>query len=101
MAKKQKPSYSEDEPNKVFLVFEKEFREDLRFWVQTDRKLALKILDLVDAIERDLFDGIGKPEPLKFLDPNTWSRRITQEHRLIYRVSRDRIQFLQARYHYE
>lgn len=99
MAKKQKPS--ENEPNKVFLVFEKEFREDLRFWVQTDRKLALRILDLVEAIERDPFDGIGKPGPLKFLDPNTWSRRITQEHRLIYRVSRDRIQFLQARYHYE
>jgi toxin YoeB len=101
MAKKQRTSNSEDEPNKVFLVFEKEFREDLRFWVQTDRKLALRILDLVEAIERDPFDGIGKPEPLKFLDPNTWSRRITQEHRLIYRVNRDRIQFLQARYHYE
>lgn len=84
----------------IFLVFEKEFREDLRYWVQTDRKLALKVLELVEAVERDPFDGIGKPEPLKFL-PNTWSRRITQEHRLIYRVYKDRIQFLQARYHYE
>ena len=84
----------------IFLVFEKEFHEDLRYWVQTDRKLTLKVLELVEAIERDPFDGIGKPEPLKFL-PNTWSRRITQEHRLIYRVYKDRIQFLQARYHYE
>ena len=100
MAKKQKPVKSEEEPGKVFLVFEKEFREDLHYWVEPDRKLALKILELVEAVERDPFDGIGKPEPLKFLE-NTWSRRITQEHRLIYRISRDRIQFLQARYHYE
>ena len=100
MAKKQKPVKPEKEPGTVFLVFEKEFREDLHYWLQTDCKLALKVLELVEAVERDPFDGIGKPEPLKFLE-DTLSRRIMQEHRLIYRVSRGRLQFLQARIHYE
>jgi toxin YoeB len=81
-------------------VFHPEFREDLRFWVETDRKLALRALDLVEAILRDPFVGIGKPEPLKYLAPGTWSRRLSQEHRLVYLVSNDRIDFLQARYHY-
>jgi toxin YoeB len=80
--------------------FEPDFREDLRFWIDNDRKVALRIMDLVEAILRDPFDGIGKPEPLKYLDTNTWSRRITDEHRLVYEVYRDRIQFLQARFHY-
>jgi toxin YoeB len=81
-------------------VFQPEFREDLEYWVKTDRKTALRILKLIEAIMRDPWTGIGKPEPLKYLDPNTWSRRITQEHRLVYLVSDDRIDFLQARYHY-
>lgn len=81
-------------------VFQPEFIEDLRSWVAEDRKVALRVLDLVDAILGDPFAGIGKPEPLKYLAPNTWSRRITQEHRLVYLVGHDRIDFLQARYHY-
>ncbi len=81
-------------------VFQQEFRQDLKFWVKTHRKTAIRILDLVEAVLRDPFDGIGKPELLKYLDSNTWSRRITQEHRLVYRVSDKRIDFLQARYHY-
>jgi toxin YoeB len=81
-------------------VFHPEFREDLRYWVETDRKVALRAFDLIEAIMRDPFDGIGKPEPLKYLAPNTWSRRLTQEHRLVYLVSEDRLDFLQARYHY-
>ena len=81
-------------------VFHPEFREDLRYWVATDRKTALRALDLIDHIMRDPFAGIGKPEPLKYLAPNTWSRRLTQEHRLVYLVSETRIDFLQARYHY-
>jgi toxin YoeB len=81
-------------------IFHQEFREDLRFWVETDRKLALRALDLVEAILRDPFTGIGKPEPLKHLAAGVWSRRLTQEHRIVYLVSRDRIDFLQARYHY-
>jgi toxin YoeB len=81
-------------------VFQPEFREDLRHWVATDRKVALRVLDLVEAILRDPFDGIGKPEPLKYFAPGTWSRRLTQEHRVVYLVSDTRIDFLQARYHY-
>ena len=81
-------------------VFHPEFRDDLRFWVENDRKLALRCLELVEAILRDPFSGIGKPEPLRYLAPNTWSRRVTQEHRLVYLVSQDRVDFLQARYHY-
>jgi toxin YoeB len=81
-------------------VFHPEFREDLRYWVETDRKVALRAFDLIEAIMRDPFTGIGKPEPLKYLASGAWSRRLTQEHRIVYLVSNDRIDFLQARYHY-
>ena len=81
-------------------LFTPAFLEDLRWWVKTDRKVALRILDLMDAVLRDPFEGLGKPEPLKHLGPGTWSRRITQEHRLVYLVGAERIDFLQARYHY-
>jgi toxin YoeB len=81
-------------------VFQPEFREDLRYWVETDRKIALRALDLVDAIIRDPFSGIGKPEPLKYLAKGAWSRRLTQEHRIVYLARDNRVDFLQARYHY-
>jgi toxin YoeB len=81
-------------------VFQPEFREDLRYWVQTDRKVALRAFNLIEAIMLDPFTGIGKPEPLKYLSSGTWSRRLTQEHRIVYLVRDDRIDFLQARYHY-
>ena len=81
-------------------VFQPEFLEDLHYWVETDRKLALRVFDLIKAILRDPFTGIGKPEPLKYLTPGVWSRRLTQEHRIVYLVRDDRIDFLQARYHY-
>jgi toxin YoeB len=81
-------------------VFQPEFREDLKYWVKTDRKIALRAFDLIEAIMRDPFQGIGKPEPLRYLAAGTWSRRLTQEHRMVYLVSDDRIDFLQARYHY-
>ena len=81
-------------------VFEKEFREDLRHWVETDRRTAFRAFELVEAIMRHPFTGIGKPEPLKYLASGAWSRRLTQEHRLVYVVTADRIHFLQARYHY-
>jgi toxin YoeB len=80
-------------------VFHAEFREDLRYWVETDRRTALRILELIEAL-RNPFTGIGKPEPLKYVLAGAWSRRISQEHRLVYRVSEARIDFLQARYHY-
>lgn len=82
------------------LVFDRHFVDDLNYWVKTDRRTALKILDLVEAVSRDPFVGIGKPEPLKSLGSGVWSRRITQEHRLVYKVADDRVTFVQARYHY-
>ena len=81
-------------------VFHPEFREDLRYWVEPDRKTALRVLELVEAALRDPRTGRGKPEPLKYLLAGCWSRRITQEHRLVYRVTGARVDFLQARYHY-
>ena len=81
-------------------VFQPEFREDLRYWVETDRKIALRAFELIESIIRDPFVGIGKPEPLKYLSAGAWSRRLTQEHRIVYLVSNDRIDFLQVRYHY-
>ena len=81
-------------------VFHREFLEDLRFWVKTDRTAALRTLELVEAALRDPFQGIGKPEALKYVLAGCWSRRITQEHRLVYRVGETRVDFLQARYHY-
>ena len=81
-------------------VFHREFRQDLHYWVDTDREVALRAFELIEAILRDPFTGIGKPEPLKYVLAGCWSRRITQEHRLVYRGSERRIDFLQARYHY-
>ena len=81
-------------------VFQPEFLEDLRYWVETDRKVALRLFDMIDAILREPFQGIGKPEPLRYLAVGAWSRRLTQEHRVVYLVRDERIDFLQARYHY-
>ena len=81
-------------------VFHREFLEDLRFWVKTDRNAALRILELVEATLRDPFQGIGKPEALQYVLAGCWSRRITEEHRLVYKVTETRVDFLQARYHY-
>jgi toxin YoeB len=81
-------------------VFHPEFRSDLRYWVETERGVALRIFQLMEAVLREPFIGIGKPEPLKYRLAGAWSRRITQEHRLVYRVGGNRVDFLQARYHY-
>lgn len=81
-------------------VFEPEFRDDLRWWVENDRRVALRALEIVESVLRDPFVGIGKPEPMKHVGPGAWSRRLTQEHRIVYRVSADAVNFLQARYHY-
>jgi toxin YoeB len=68
--------------------------------VKFDRSVAVKLLDLVEAILRDPFTRLGKPEPLRYDLAECWSRRVTQEHRLVYRVAEERIDFLQARYHF-
>jgi toxin YoeB len=81
-------------------VFKREFLEDFPYWVKTERSTALRVLELIESVLRDPFHGIGKPEPLKYSIAGCWSRRISQEHRLVYKVSGDSIEFLQARYHY-
>jgi toxin YoeB len=101
--KNNKPSESKSEivVHQRRIIFDESFRDDLQWWYRQDVQKANKILDLVESISKDPFSGIGKPEPLKFMEANTWSRRIDLEHRLIYMVQNESIQFLQARYHYE
>lgn len=82
------------------LVFDRDILAASAHWVAANRKLALKILQPVEAVHRDPFSGLGKPEPLHDLGSGVWSRRITQEHRLVYIVKEDRLLFAQARYHY-
>jgi len=98
LAREDKGANSKDER---VTVFHPEFIDDLRYWVQQDRRVALKALDLIEAILQQPFTGIGKPEPLKHALAGAWSRRLTQEHRVVYLVSHNRIDFLQARYHYQ
>ena len=74
--------------------------QDLEWWAKENPRVLVKALDLMKHVLRDPFMGPGKPEPLKGLGPNTWSRRITGEHRLVYLVFNDRVSFIQARYHY-
>jgi toxin YoeB len=81
-------------------VMQPEFREDLRWWTREQPRVAERIWALIEETMRTPFSGIGKPEPLRYLGSNVWSRRITQEHRLVYLVRGGRIDFLQARYHY-
>lgn len=75
--------------------------EDLAWWIKQDRRKALRIIDLVLDIERSPFSGLGKPEPLKHEYSGCWSRRIDQEHRIIYEVLPDKIRILACRHHYD
>ena len=84
MAKRRKPEERLTGPREA--VFHPEFREDLRYWVESDRKVALRVLELIEAVMREPFTGLGKPEPLKHLLAGAWSRRVTQEHRLVYLI---------------
>lgn len=76
------------------------FLADLEYWTRTDRRRALRTLKLVEDVLRDPFTGIGKPEPLRGQLSGKWSRRIDQEHRLVYEVGDGKVYFLAARYHY-
>lgn len=80
--------------------FSPQFKEDLGWWYKTDLGKVDRIFELITDTMKHPFEGLGKPEPLKHIDSNTWSRRINQEHRVVYRVMHDRIDFLQARFHY-
>jgi len=98
LAKKSKPERPAKAPR--LAIFHPEFIEDLRYWVERDRRVAVRAFDLIEAVMRDPFVGIGKPEPLKGVLSGVWSRRLTQEHRLVYLVRDTQIDFLQTRYHY-
>ena len=82
------------------LVFDPHALEDLRHWINTDRRKALKIMDLLESAMAAPFAGLGKPEPLKFELPGCWSRRIDLEHRLVYKVEKDALVVLACRYRY-
>lgn len=82
------------------LEFDDNAFEDLRYWVETDRKKAQKIMALLEEVKRNPFFGTGKPEPLKHKLEKCWSRRIDQEHRLVYLVEDKVIRILSCRYHY-
>ena len=81
-------------------VFATHFLQDMEFWTRTDRRTAIRLLRLVREILKDPFGGIGKPEPLKRELAGLWSRRLTQEHRVVYEVVKNEVRFLQARHHY-
>lgn len=103
---KKKKKKTEGEEIQLVVVnhspgFSSRFKEDLSWWFKQDFQKASKILDLVTVIMQDPFEGIGKLEPLKYLDANIWSRRIDLENRLVYRVGKTQIDFLACRYHYE
>lgn len=74
--------------------------EDYLYWQKKDKKLMQKINELIKEIDREPFSGAGKPEALKYALKGSWSRRITQEHRLIYKVTRNDIHVVQCQYHY-
>ena len=82
------------------LEFDSAAFEDFAWWIEKDRKQALKIVKLLEAIQRDPFAGIGQPEALKHDLAGCWSRRIDREHRLVYEVSEKKIRILACRYHY-
>jgi toxin YoeB len=75
--------------------------EDYVYWQNFDKRILKKVNDLLRDISRNPYEGIGKPEPLKHVLSGFWSRRITNEHRLVYRVEGDVIKVAQVRYHYE
>ena len=82
------------------VIFSDQGWDDLSYWVVNDKKVAKRILLLVKDIKRSPFDGLGKPEPLRHDLSGFWSRRITDEHRLIYTVEGNSLLIAQARYHY-
>ena len=85
----------------MLLTFTENSWEDYLYWQKVDKKMVRKINDLIKAIKRSPFDGIGKPEALKFDLAGYWSRRIDQEHRIVYRVDDTQILIIACRYHYD
>jgi len=84
----------------MILSFSDDAWDDYLYWQQHDKKILKKINRLIKEIQREPFEGIGEPEPLKYNWSGYWSRRITIEHRLVYKVSDDNLMIAQCRYHY-
>lgn len=84
----------------MILQFSEDAWEDYLYWQQTDKKLLKRVNELIKAIQREPFQGIGKPEPLRHALAGYWSRRINDEHRIVYKVDGDVLMIAQARYHY-
>jgi toxin YoeB len=84
----------------VKLIFAENAWEDYLYWQATDRKTLRRINEIIKDIRRNKYEGIGKPEPLRHNLAGYWSRRITSEHRVVYRIEGDEIQIAQLRYHY-
>tara|TARA_R110000772_G_scaffold127818_1_gene235133 strand:+ start:2978 stop:3232 length:255 start_codon:yes stop_codon:yes gene_type:complete len=84
----------------VRLIFAEKAWEDYLYWQRTDKKLVKRISALIKDITREPFEGIGKPEPLKHALSGYWSRRINDEHRIVYKVQDDSLLIAQLRYHY-
>lgn len=82
------------------IVVYEEFERDLNLWKEQNKRIVEKIQKLLEAIAKDPFKGIGKPEPLKYQLSGCWSRRINKEHRLVYRVQNEELQLISCRYHY-
>ena len=82
-------------------IFVDESWEDYVFWQETDKKMVRRINELLKDISRNPFSAIGKPEPLKYKYKGFWSRRINEEHRLIYQVRENEILIAKCRYHYD
>lgn len=82
------------------LIFSDNAWEDYLFWQKTDKNILRRINTLIKETKRNPFDGFGKPEPLKHALSGYWSRRINDEHRLVYKMSEDEIHIVQLRYHY-
>jgi toxin YoeB len=82
-------------------IFVDESWEDYQYWLNTDKKILVKIIDLIKDIARNPYSGLGKPEPLKYKYKGFLSRRITDEHRLIYQVKGDEILIVKCRFHYD
>ena len=82
------------------LIFSDEAWEDYLFWKKQDKAVVKRIHELIAACKREPFVGIGKPEPLKYALAGFWSRRITEEHRMVYKAEKDALLIAQLRYHY-
>ena len=94
----QSPAVPDDERQAILLH---DFRRDLTHWIASDPRLALRIMRLIEDVLRDPISGLGKPEPLRHAAHGQWSRRITDEHRMIYRIRQAGILFMYARGHYD